>query len=154
MEETTYWLSHEKVDELRAELKELETKGRKEVADNLDWLRGLPNDLDDVTFSDVLEDKSSLEKRISEIKHILNNFKYLEANDDSHSVVIGSTVKVGFEGYEQQYQIVSALEANPLENRISDESPVGKALLGASVGDLVQVSTEVLNKEFRILDIK
>ena len=122
----------------------------------MNWLRGLQNNHEDHTFSDILEDKRFLEKRINEIKEILSNYEIVNKgkNGKTDVVVIGSVVTVGFESFEEDYTIVSALEANPLEKKISDESPIGKALIDAKVGDNVLVDTGVIKKEFRVLKIK
>lgn len=153
MENKRYRLTEDKVHELEQELAYLEKEGRKEIADSLNSLRELPNNLEDVTFSDVLEDKRYLEKRILELKEILSNFELVTESKSANIVEVGSNVKVGFEGYEQNYFIVSALEADPLNNKISDESPVGRALLGSKVGDRVVVDTGIVKKSFRVLDI-
>lgn len=148
-----YKLSAEKVQELEQELAELETKGRQKISDSLDWLRSLPNNQEDVTFSDVFDDQRYLEKRILEIKEILMNSEVLQPDDNSDQVQVGCKVRVGFGTYEESYTIVSALEADPLQNKISDESPVGKALIGKRVGDTVEVDTGLVKKTFRVLDI-
>lgn len=151
-----YRLTKTKVKELETELEKLETVGRKEIADNLNWLRSLPNNQEDDTFSDLLEDKRFLEKRINEIKEILSNYEVVKASKKSGAkeVEVGSVVTVGFESFEEEYSIVSALEANPMDKKVSDESPIGKALLGFKEGDTVTVDTDVVSKEFRILKIK
>lgn len=154
MADKAYRLSAQKVEELKQELEQLETSGRKEIFDSLVWLRDLPSSQEDETFSDLFEDKKYLEKRIAEIHIILNNVEILTGSDSSDKVEIGSTVKVGVDKYEQEFMVVSALEADPINHRISDESPVGKALMGHSVGDVVVVDTGVVKKEYRILSIK
>ncbi|MCB9790978.1 GreA/GreB family elongation factor [Candidatus Nomurabacteria bacterium] len=148
-----FQLTEKKVKELKRELKELETKGRKEIADRLDWLRSLPNAREDTTFSEVLDDKNYLENRINELKEILSNYEISNEKKHTNIVEIGSEVEVGFEGYEAKYKIVSALEADPLNNKISDESPVGKALLGSRAGDIVYADTGVAKKKFRVLKV-
>lgn len=153
MENSKYMLTKSKLEDLQKELASLETKGRQEIADYLDWLRSQPNDLEDVTFSDVLDDKNFLEKRISELKEIINNVEILEGDSREDIVQLGTTVKVGFEGYEEEYTIVSALEADPFNNKISDKSPVGEALIGSKVGDTITVETGPVKKKFRILNI-
>lgn len=149
----TYLLTQDKVDELEVELHELETKGRQDIADNLNWLRDLPNSQEDDDFSEVLDSKRYLEKRIAEVREILSNYKIIE--EESKDVVdVGSAVKVGFEGYEEKFKIVSAIEADPLNKKISDESPVGKALIGTRVGDKVLVDMGGIKKTFRVLEIE
>lgn len=154
MKKNKYQLSAQKVEQLENELKDLQTNGREKIADSLDWLRSLPNDQDDVTFSDVFEDQRYLEKRILELKEILSSYDIVHDNPNSSQVEIGSVVRVGFGQYEEEYTIVSALEADPINKKISDESPVGRALIGKRVGDTVVVSTGIVEKEYRVLEIK
>lgn len=148
-----YKITARKKEELEKELKELETKGRTEIADKLDWLRGQVFNGDDDPFADVLDEKNFLEKRIAEIKDVLNNCSVVGDDVNTDTVEIGNKVVVGFEGFEEVYTIVSSLEADPLKKKISDESPVGKALMGAKVGDTVEVRIGPVNKKFRILKI-
>ncbi len=154
MSEIQYKLSAQKVEDLRSELIQLQTKGRKEIFDSLVWLRDLPSSQEDETFSDVFEDKKFLEKRIAEIEEILANVEVLEESTESSIVELGSHVRVGVDKYEQEFVIVTALEADPINGKISDESPVGKSLLGHSVGDVVIVDTGLIKKQYRILSIK
>lgn len=149
-----YVLSAQKVIELEAELKTLETEGRQKISDSLDWLRSLPNDQEDTTFSEIFDDQRFLEKRISEIKDILSDYQELDESKKVNKVSLGSVVRVGFGDIEDEYIIVSELEADPLQNKISNESPVGKALMDKKVGDVVIVDVGLLTKEYRILEIK
>lgn len=152
--EKQYVLSAQKIEELKAELEMLEKDGRKKIADSLNWLRSLPNEQDDSTFSDIFEEQRFLEKRINEIKGILSNHKVLQESETHEVVGLGSVVSVCFSDIEERYTIVSELEADPLNNHISDESPVGKALMGHKVGDVVLVDVGLLTKEYTILAIK
>ncbi len=154
MAEKKFLLSSQKVEELKNELVQLETKGREKIADSLDWLRSLPSDQEDATFSDIFEDQRFLEKRISEIKTILCDYEIIKTNINIDIIDIGSVVKVGFGKSEEKYEIVSALEANPLSNKISNESPVGRALIGHKEGDVIKVDIGLVSKEYRILEIK
>lgn len=153
MDKSKYLLTKDKINELQLELQELETKGRQSIADSLNWLRDLPNSQADEEFSELLDSKRYLEKRITELKDILANYEVV-TKVLKGVVYVGSTVKVGFEGYEEKFLIVSAIEADPLNNKISDESPVGKALLGSRVGDKVLVDMGGIKKTFRVLGIE
>lgn len=148
-----YKLTAKKQKELKKELKKLETKGRQDIAEKLDWLRQQPTTEEDNPFSDLLEDKNYLEKRISELKEILGNSEVAK-NAKNNIVDIGSAVTVGFESFEETYIVVSSIEADPLKGKISDESPVGKALMGTKVGDSVKVQVGPVVKEFRIILVK
>ncbi len=139
--------------ELEKELKLLETKGRQDIASKLDFLRQQPVNEEDNPFSELLDDKNYLEKRISEIKEILHNSVVVDSKAKHKKVEVGSKVKVGFETFEDEYTIVSSIEADPLNKKISDESPVGKALLNARVGDSVDVKIGSVAKTYRILKI-
>ncbi len=148
-----YKISSEKKRELEKELLDLETHGRSEIADRLDFIRTQPTDEDDYPFVDVLDDKEYLEKRIFEIKTILSNSTVIDDLTKHTVVEIGSKVLVGFEGFEEEYMIVSSVEADPLSKKISDESPVGKALIGAKIGDTLDVQLGPVQKRFRVLKI-
>lgn len=148
-----YKITSQKKAELEKELHKLETSGRDEIADRLDFIRQQPADEDDYPFVDVLDDKEYLEKRILEIKDILSNSEIIEDESKHDKVEVGSKVKVGFEGFEDEYLIVSSVEADPLSKKISDESPVGQALVGAKVGDTVDVQIGHVQKKFRVLKI-
>lgn len=91
------------------------------------------------------EDLGLLETRISELEHILSNAETIKApsGDRREILDLGATVEVLVNGKNDEYQIVGTLEANPAIGRISNESPVGKALLGHKVGDQVVVHSPV-----------
>jgi len=91
------------------------------------------------------EDLSFLESRIAELEHILKNAELIKppAKEKKDFVSLGSRVLVEVEGQKDEFEIVGTLEANPSIGRISNESPVGKALLGHRVGDEVIVSSPV-----------
>ncbi|MBI2357120.1 GreA/GreB family elongation factor [Candidatus Dojkabacteria bacterium] len=148
-----YKISSEKKLALEKELAELETKGRDEIADRLDFIRRQPTDEDDYPFVDVLDEKEYLEKRIIEIKEILGSSQVIDGDGKYTKVEVGSKVTVGFENFQEEYLIVSSIEADPLSKKISDESPVGKALLGAKLGDTVEVQIGHVQKKFRVLKI-
>lgn len=139
--------------ELEKELKLLETTGRQDIASKLDLLRQQPINEEDNPFSELLDDKSYLEKRIAEIKEILHNCEIVDSKAKHKMVEVGSKVKVGFESFEDEYTIVSSIEADPLNKKISDESPVGKALLNARVGNTITVKIGPVSKQYRILKI-
>ncbi len=148
-----YQISAETKKKLEGELKNLETQGRQNIADKLDQLRQIATNEKDEPFSELLEDKAYLEMRILEVKEILKNSKVLAKNAKHKVAEVGSTVKVGFEGFEEIYKIVSSIEADPINKKISDESPVGKALLGHKLGDNAEVKIGNVVKKFRILKI-
>ena len=103
---------------------------------------------------DLLAEKDDLDRRIAELEEILDDYEELPANVPTDEVHIGNTVHVSFEGYEDEFAIVSHIEADPLNKKISASSPVGKALLGHKVGDTVSVDIGVVKRVYRVLEIK
>ncbi len=148
-----YKISEKKKEELEKELLELETTGREQIASRLDLIRQQPIDEEDYPFADVYEDQESLEQKIFEIKDILKNSEIINNKEKHTKVELGSKVKVSFEKFQEVYTIVSSVEADPLNKMISDDSPIGHALLGAKIGDTIEVKIGNVNKTFRVLKI-
>lgn len=92
-------------------------------------------------YLSFIEDFSALETKIAELEHILKNFKLIKSppKKQKHLVNLGATVLVEIDGKEEELTIVGRLEANPAVGKISNESPVGRALLGKKVGDEVKI---------------
>jgi transcription elongation factor GreA len=139
-------LTEEGLQKLTDELHRLRTVGREEVADRLHraFEDGQDDDfVDNAELEAARNAQSFLEGRIQELEEILNNYQLITKSDGkSDSVRVGSKVTVVEEGTddEERYHLVGAAEADPVEGRISNESPLGKALLGAKVGQTVQVN--------------
>lgn len=149
-----YLLTEEKLEELKTELKELETVKAKELDERLVSVQQEIIGEFESPFYNLSEDKFYLEKRIEELKDIINNSKIIEKGKEYQAVEIGSTVTVGIHTGQETYTVVTPLEANPLEGKISNESPVGKALIEKKVGDKVEVQIGGIKKELRIIKIK
>lgn len=154
-----YTLTAQKFQELKNELRRLSTDERKRLADELDWVREISNIREDTAYIATLEEKNFLEKRIAELKEILQNCEVMNTENQAKlnikekAVSIGSRVKVAFSSYNDEFTIVSAIEADPMNKKISDQSPVGQALLGAREGDNVRVVTETVEQDYHILAI-
>lgn len=152
-------LTAEGLDKLTKELKHLSTVGREQVAERLQraFQDGQDDDfVDNAELEAARNEQSFLEGRIRELEEILKNYQLIDDNGEPHdSVRIGDWVTVAENGYdeEERYHLVGAAEANPTEGRISNESPLGKALLGAKVGDIVRVDAPRGLVEFRVLNI-
>ena len=153
MEEARYKLTAEKLEELQVEIQFLETDGRKKVADSLGWLRTISDGEDDYTFSDLLDDKKSLEKRIQELKTIVKNAEVSDETD-CESISIGNRVRVRLGTTEREYTLVSSLEADPISGKVSDESPIGMTLMGMRVGDTKVFDSAMVSHEITVLEIK
>jgi transcription elongation factor GreA len=100
------------------------------------------------------EEQSLLESRISELENVLKRTQLIEEEEKGDFVVIGSTVVVEIDNEKDEFTVVGTMEADPAKRRISNESPVGAALLGARVGEVVEVATPIIRARYKILEIK
>jgi transcription elongation factor GreA len=100
-------------------------------------------------------DQALIEGRIREIEQIMKRVDLIDEDAAGNGVVtVGSTVTIEIEGEEETYTIVGAVEAKPAAGRISNESPIGKALLGHSAGDTVTIETPRMNMDARIVRVE
>jgi transcription elongation factor GreA len=154
-------LTKEGLEKLTKELEYLTTVRREEVAERLQRAFEDGQD-DDFVESAELEaarnEQSFLEGRIAELEDILKNYQLIDEDDDSpHDFVrVGDMVTVSEEGVDdvEVYHLVGAAEADPSAGKISNESPLGKALLGAKVGEIVRVNAPNGIIEFRVVKIE
>ena len=140
-------VTHEGYKKLEQELDSLRTVKRKEVAEKIKVARGYGDLSENSEYDEAKNDQAILEARIADLEVMLNNAKVIEKTEqDADKVHIGSNVSVSFkraDGSEatREFSIVGSNEANPRLGKISDESAVGKALVGAKLGDSVEVET-------------
>lgn len=132
---------------LEEELKELVAR-RPEIAEKIATARAFGDLSENEEYSSARSEQKTVENRILEIEDILKNAKVIRSTAHA-KVALGATVKVKIGNKEQTYSIVGPVEANPLEGKISNESPIGKALLGLSVGE----STEWNGKTYKVTEI-
>lgn len=134
-------MSSEGLKKLEMELEELKTVKRKEVAEKIKTALGYGDLSENSEYDEAKNEQAIVEGRIAEIEMQLKHVRILdESTLNNDSVLIGSKVKVlNAKGQKVEYKIVGSTEADPMNGLISDESPVGKALLGHAVGDKVQV---------------
>ena len=147
------YLSREKIKELQNRLDELINVKRKELADKLDWYRKSNEDDGDTGYAEVLMEKENLELEIAKLEDLLARAK-VRRKSKSNIVQLGSTVTVKVGNKEESFTIVEPIEADPVSRKLSKDSPVGQALLGAKVGDIVKVVTPVAKTKYKIIDIK
>ena len=137
-------ITDEGLKKLEAELEELKTVKRKEVAEKIKVALGYGDLSENSEYDEAKNEQAIIEGRIAEIENQLKNVRVLDkAEIGTENVHIGSTVTVREKGKKakETYRIVGSTEADPLGGRISDESPIGKALLGHRKGDEVEVET-------------
>lgn len=132
-----FQLTKEGVTELQAELTELKTK-LVEVIDAIKVARDQGDLSENAEYHAAREDQERVDSRISEIEHILANAEVVSRKGNG-SIGIGNTVTLSGGKKDVTYHIVDSVEADPLEGKISDESPIGRALLGKKVGESVEI---------------
>ncbi len=149
-----YYLTPEGYKKLKAELKHLREVEVVNVAEKIKEARELDSDiLENNVYDAVVEEQTLLENRIAEIEDILANAKIVE-NNDKNKVDIGDVVVVKAEENIHEFKLVGSEEADPDKKYISHESPLGKALLGAKVGDVVEVETPITTIKYKVVSIK
>lgn len=148
-------LTLEGLKELEAELEQLKTVGRKEAAEKIKVARSFGDLSENSEYDEAMSDQAKLEARISEIEHIIKTAKVLDVDSlGTENVHIGSTVKiVDKKKNEFVYTIVGFAQADPAVGKISDESPVGKALIGHKKGDKITVEAPAGALQFKITEI-
>jgi len=112
-----------------------------------------PDLVENVAYGNALEKKNQIEQDIARLEDIIRNHKIIEGGRKD-VVSLGSAVVVEVGGRKDQFRIVGSLEADPVEGKISDESPVGKALLGAKPGDTIEVAGSIVRAAYKVLSIE
>jgi len=148
-----FHLTAEGIQTLKDELKALTTAKRAEIAERLKEAKADGDLSENAMYDAALEDQSFTEGRIAEIEHILRHAVVI-AGKKGGSVALGSTVHVELEDGQMQYMIVGSTEANPDESKISNESPLGRALLGKKPGDEVSVQVPAGTMVYKITRIE
>jgi len=147
------------VNKLTEELKYLTTDGRESVADRLHnaFEDGQDDDfVENAELEAARNELSFLEGRIQELEDILNNYQLIDESKDPHDAVrVGDWITIQEDGFneDERYHLVGPAEADPIAGRISHESPLGKALLGSTVGEIVTVKAPNGLLQFRIVGI-
>jgi transcription elongation factor GreA len=136
------YITKDKQKALLLELEQLKTVERKAIAEKLDYARELGDLSENAEYHDAREQQSTLESRIETIENILNNAEIISKKKTS-TVSLGSAVTIQKQGTKTPltYTIVGSAEADMTNNKLSHESPLGKALIGASSGDTITLET-------------
>lgn len=149
-------LTYEGLKKLEDELEDLKVVRRKEVSQKIKEAREQGDLSENAEYDAAKDEQRDIETRIEEIEKILKNSEVvLEEEADSDKVSIGCMVKILDCEYDEEleYKIVGSTEANSLKGKISNESPVGRALIGRAVGDSVTIETQVGELTYKILEI-
>ena len=157
MSEKKNLLTYEGLKKLEDELHDLKVNRRKEVAGKIKEAREQGDLSENAEYDAAKDEQRDIETRIEEIEKILKNAEVVVEDEvDVNKINVGCTVKVYDEEFEEEleFKIVGSSEANSLQGKISNESPVGKALIGRSIGDVVEVETQAGVISYKVLAIE
>ena len=157
MEPKKNLLTYAGLKKLEDELHDLKVNRRKEVAGKIKEAREQGDLSENAEYDAAKDEQRDIETRIEEIEKILKNAEVVVEDEvDVDKINVGCTVKVYDEEFEEEleFKIVGSSEANSLQGKISNESPVGKALIGSSIGDTVEVETQAGVISYKVLAIE
>ena len=150
-------MSQERLDAIKEELNYLETVREKEVAELIKEARSFGDLSENSEYDEAKTEQGKLYSKIAELKVLIENAEIVDNIDHDapkDTVTLGSVVKVLDEDFEETYEIVGSQEANPRMGRISDDSPVGRALHGHRAGDVVSVNAPAGVIELKIVAVE
>lgn len=135
------YISPEGLQELKERLRDLKTTKRKEIAARLEYAKTLGDLSENAEYQETTEEQSLMESQISELEEMIRDAVVIKKATATSVITIGSTVIVKSAHGEETYTIVGSEEASPASGKISNESPLGKAFLGAHAGGRIEVKT-------------
>ena len=149
------FVTEEGLQKLKDELEHLKVVKRKEVAEALKQAKAFGDLSENSEYDEAKNEQAEVERHIAELEDILENIEIIKSTGKKNTVQVGSSVKVYDVEFDEEvtYTIVGSTESDPMENKISDESPIGKALLGAKPGDEVQAETPGGTLKMKVLEI-
>lgn len=157
MNEKKYPMTIEGKEKLEYELNELKTTKRKEIVERIKVARGFGDLSENSEYESAREEQAFIEGRIQKLEHMLQYAEIIDVdNVKEGEITLGRTVlfKELPDGFEEEYKIVGAAEADPFEGKISNESPIAKALIGKSAGEEVVIETPGGEMKVEILSVQ
>ena len=151
----TVQLTKAGLEKLKGELETLKTQGRTDIAEKIRVARGYGDLSENSEYDEAKNEQAKIEARIIELEKMLENVKIIEEATNTDVVSVGVNVTVLDIDFDEEitYKVVGPAEADPMNGLISDDSPVGKALVGAKVGDEVAAEAPVGEIRFKVLKI-
>lgn len=157
MAEKKYVMTYEGVKKLEDELEYLKTTKRKEITERIKVALGYGDLSENSEYDEAKNDQAFVEGRIMQLENMLKNATVVDETDVSTEIVsVGSIVKVKDYDFDEEveFTIVGSAEADPMENKISNESPVGSGLVGKKVGAIVEIPVPDGVSKYEILEIR
>ncbi len=149
-------MTEEGLHKLEAELEQLKSVKRREVSEKIKVALSFGDLSENSEYDEAKNEQAIVESRILELEEMLKNVQVIDSSElAADTIHIGTRVIVYDSEFDEEetYQIVGSKEANPVENKISDESPVGRALLGHHVGDQIDVETPGGTATYKVVEI-
>jgi transcription elongation factor GreA len=153
LQENETFLTAEGLDKLKLELDQLKNVKRKEVANRIEEAKELGDLSENAEYSSAKEDQAIVEGRIAEVENMIRHAKVV-TNVKNGLVQVGSTIRAKIMGHEQEFHIVGMNEADPTNGKVSNSSPMGKALIGKKEGDKISFEAPSGKVEVEILKVK
>lgn len=148
------YMTEEKIEKLRAELKNLKEEKIPGLAKRIDDARQMGDLSENAEYHAAREDMAWAQTRVKELQYLIDNAEIISSLGGKGSIVeIGSRIVVSNNKKKKEYTIVGAQEANPIEGRISNESPLGNAFLGAKKGQKITVNLPSGPQEYKIEEV-
>lgn len=147
-------LTKEGLSKLQLELEELKKTKRPKAIERLKTARAMGDLSENSEYQAAKEDLAFVEGRVQEVEELLKNVEIVVNNVNHVEVSLGSRVVVEIDGQRSEFQIVGEFEADPVQMKLSQDSPIGKALLCKRVGESVKVKVPAGEKTYKILEIK
>lgn len=148
------YISPEKKLQLEEELRGLRLERMPELAKRIDDARQLGDLSENAEYHAAREEMAWAQSRMKEIQYILDNAEIIEEGSSGDAIGLGSTIIVEFNGIKRELQVVGAQEADPMNGRISNESPLGRAFFGHKKGDKVEVEVPAGIQVYKIVQVK
>lgn len=153
MNSNDVYLTQDGLEKLKSEYDGLTKVKRKEIAEKIAAARELGDLSENTAWQQAREEQSFIEGRIEELEEIFRNVKIIVDERSGGVISLGSKVKLHIDGDMEEFHIVGAPEADPKQRKISHESPLGKALLGKKVGDIVEIDAPLGKVKYKIVAI-
>lgn len=147
-----FYLTKEGVEELKTEFDDLVSQ-RGPIAERIKTAREFGDLSENAEYTSARQEQERVESRIAEIDNILKNVEIIKKPRGDSKVQLGSKVTLKCNGKTKVFQVVGTVEADPLNGKISDESPIGQALLGKKVGDEVDIKTPAETCVYKVIEI-
>ena len=147
-------LTQKGYNDLKIELQDLIKIKRPKAIDRLGKARSMGDLSENSEYTAAKEELAFVEGRVREIEEIINNAQVIENNHVGNLVQVGSSVTVQTDGKSELFQIVGEFEADPMNKKLSQNSPIGQALMDKKVGDLVEVTIPAGKVQYKIVEIK